>query len=186
MKKKVHCFKIKKGEKRIIFLRESGEYKIELLGEGAEAEILGVFIGKGEEYFEIKTSQLHQAPNTKSNLLIKGVLFNKASLSHQGRIHIAKKAHKASAYQKTETLLASEEASSQAKPELEILAPDVSCSHSSTVGRIEERQLFYLTSRGITKKEALKMALRGFVRKGLGDELIKKLTLEIESKLESL
>jgi len=171
--KKIHCFKVKKGERKIIFIKESGKYKIELLGERAEAEIVGVFIGKNNENFKIETFQLHKASKTKSRLLIKSILFDNSSLVHKGTIHITANAQESNAFQEGKVVLMSKNAFCQTKPELEILAHDVKCSHSSAVSEIDKKQLFYLISRGLNKKQAENLLLKGFLKE-IFDKLDKK------------
>ena len=158
---------IKSGDKNIT---------VKLVGEEAQVKILGIILGK-EGKSNIKTFQHHKAPNTKSDLLIKGAFFNKTSYSYRGLIRIDPKAQKSNAYQKNNNLLLSDDAHIDTKPELEILADDVRCTHGATVGRIDEENLFYLMSRGIPKNEAEKLIIEGFLKSvvlDLEDEHVKK------------
>jgi len=188
MKKVKKYFKIKKGKRETVVIEESGTYKIELLEKGAEVNIVGIFLGKGNENFEIKTLQIHKAPETKSNLLLKSVLFDNSSLNYKGTIRIEKKAHKADAYQRNENILISDKASVQTKPELEILADDVKCTHGTTIGEIDKKQVFYLMSRGIEKEQAKSLIIEGFFQgalKRIEKETIRsKLGNKIKQKLK--
>lgn len=159
---KIKKIKIQKEQKEIIIIKESGEYIIELVGEGAQAQILGLFIGKNNDEFIIKTTQSHLAPNTKSDLLIKSVLYDSSKLNFDGLIKIEKAAQRSDAYQRNESLVMNTGARVDTKPTLEILANDVRCTHGATIGKIDEEQLFYLNSRGINKKEAERLIIEGF------------------------
>ncbi|PIS42342.1 MAG: hypothetical protein COT24_03925 [Candidatus Kerfeldbacteria bacterium CG08_land_8_20_14_0_20_40_16] len=141
----------------------SKEVTINLNGKGATAEILGLFIGR-QGTGQIKTIQRHLAPDTTSDLLIKSVLFDEASYNYHGMIRIDRSAPGANAYQRNDNLLLSEKALVNTRPELEILANDVRCTHGATTGRINEANLFYLTSKGIAKKEAERLIVEGFLQ----------------------
>ncbi|MBI4129898.1 SufD family Fe-S cluster assembly protein [Candidatus Roizmanbacteria bacterium] len=174
-------FTVKKGEKKTIIVDRSGEYTIELIGEGAEANIVGIFIGRGNEVFTIHTIQHHKAPNTISDLLIKSVLRDKSKLYYDGLIRIDKKAQKSNAYQRNENLLMSGDAHVESKPELEILANDVRCTHGATMGMVDEEEIFYLMSRGINRKEAEQIIIEGFLQ-GVLDRIEDKKKKEVIRK----
>jgi Fe-S cluster assembly protein SufD len=165
------------GEKRV---------ELELRGKGAEAEILGIIVQKKGET-NIKTLQNHKAADTKSNLLIKSVVFNKARLNYQGLIKVAKKAQNTNAYQENKNLLMGDNAHVDTKPDLEILANEVRCTHGSTVGRLDQENLFYLMSRGLSRKNAEKIMIEGFliqaIEKILDDKTKDKLIKTIRTKL---
>lgn len=162
------------------------EVTVKLRGERARAQILGFFLGR-EGQGEMKTLQHHEAPNTESDLLIKSVLFDRAKYNYQGQIRIDKKAQGANAYQRNDNLLMSDKAQIDTRPELEILADDVRCTHGATTGKINEENLFYLMSRGISRKIAELMIMEGFLKEVIdkipdGKEktkLVKKLEKEL-------
>src|SRR3989338_4557715 len=154
-------FTLGKNEKKTIVIDKSGDYVIELAGEGAEATILGAFVGKDDDDFKIHTLQLHKAPNTLSDLLIKTVMEGNAKFNYDGLIKIEKNAQKSNAYQRNENLLLSENAHVESKPELEIEANDVRCTHGATMGMIDEEEIFYLMSRGINRKDAEGIIVEG-------------------------
>ena len=161
---KQYITKVKKNEKKTIVIDKSGEYVVELVGEGAEANIVGVVMGKGDEKITIRTLQLHKAPNTTSDLLIKSVLRDQSQIDYKGVIKIVKGAQKSNAYQRNENLLLSEKTHVESKPELEIEADDVRCTHGATMGMIDEKQMFYLMSRGLNKKQSEDFIVEGFVK----------------------
>lgn len=156
--------KIGKNQKKTVIIDRSGEYVVELNGEGAEANIVGIVMGNGDEQFTIRTLQLHKAPNTTSDLLLKSVLRDQSQIDYQGVIKIVKGAQKSNAYQRNENLLLSEKTQVESKPELEIEADDVRCTHGATMGMIDEEQMFYLTSRGLSKKDSENIIVEGFVQ----------------------
>ena len=170
--KKNVTLSVEKNESLVYFLlgTKPGDKNItvELNGRNAQVKILGAILGK-EGSSNIKTFQHHRAPNTKSNLLINGVFINRTSYNYQGMIKIDPKAQKSNAYQKNNNLLLSDHAHVDTSPELEILADDVRCTHGTTVGRIDEENIFYLMSRGITKKDAEKLVIEGFLKSVVAD-----------------
>ena len=133
-----------------------------LAGEGAEANILGVLLGQ-EGRCALHTLQDHQSPNTKSDLLVRTVLGGSAAFSYQGKIVIERSAQHSNAYQRNENILLSSQAHVDTKPELEILANDVRCTHGATVGKLDDEPIFYLQSRGLAKKDAERLILGGFI-----------------------
>lgn len=163
-------YTLQKNEKKTIIIDKSGEYVIELVGENAEATILGAFIGKKDEEFTIHTIQHHKAPNTKSDLLIKAVLGGRSKLTYDGLIKIEKNAQKSNAYQRNENLLLSDQAHVESKPELEILANDVRCTHGATMGMVDEEEIFYLMARGIPRSKSEQLIVEGFLQ-GVYDKM---------------
>lgn len=164
------------------------EVIVNLNGRGAEAQILGIFLGKhGTE--TIKMVQRHRAPNTTSNLLVRSILQNQSSYHYHGMIRIEKSAQGANAYQRNDNLLLSENAKVNTHPELEILNDDVKCTHGATTGKINEASLFYLTSRGISKAKAEQLIVEGFLKDILEripdnkrrEELFNELQMEINN-----
>lgn len=175
---KKYRFEIKEKERRTILIDQSGEYEINLVSKGAEAQILGAFIGKNKNDFVIKTVQNHLAPQTKSNLLIKSVLYGTSKLRFNGLIRIDKKAQGADAYQRNENLLMKDGVKVESSPQLEILANNVRCTHGVTMGRIDQEQLFYLGSRGLKREDAEKLIIEGFfegILEKIEDDRLKKL-----------
>ena len=140
---------------------------VRLTGCGATANVIGWVAGRGDNKITIHTEQIHEAPETTSNLLIKAALFDKAEFAYDGIIRIEKNAQKSDAYQKNENLLLSGDAHVRSDPALEILANDVRCTHGSTTGKPNEDQLWYLQSRGITRHAATQLLIEGFLERAI-------------------
>ncbi|MBI2625356.1 MAG: SufD family Fe-S cluster assembly protein [Candidatus Nealsonbacteria bacterium] len=153
-----------KDKKRLVFLfNHSGKIDIKAAKPGHSVYICGLFLGKNKDVFEIKTLQHHKAPDTFSNLLIKGVFFDKSRFHHQGLIRIEKSAQRSHAYQKSQSLVMSGETFVESEPFLEILADDVMCKHGSTTGKLEDDQIYYLKTRGLSEKKAKHALIDGFI-----------------------
>jgi Fe-S cluster assembly protein SufD len=133
-----------------------------LAGSGAESDLLAVYFGDQSQMLDFRTLQDHDAPNTRSNLLFKGAVEDTARSVYSGLVHLRESAQKARAYQTNRNLVLTEGASAESIPNLEIEANDVQCSHASTVGPIDEDQLYYLESRGIPPEEAERLIVLGF------------------------
>lgn len=152
-----------KGEKRQIVIGGSGKYSVELLGEGASAEILGAFVAKENESLDIEVKTIHRARKTRSETFIRAVAKDNSRVNLRGLIKIEKKAQETDAFLKEDVLLVSEKAQADAIPDLEIEANDVKASHAATVGKIDSEQLFYLMSRGVRRKQAEEIIVDGFL-----------------------
>ena len=142
-----------------------------------------LFLNK-EEHQEIKTRINHLAPDCKSYQSIKNVLNSESKGIYQGKIYVKDIAQKTDAYQLSKALLLKENAEFNSKPELEIYADDVKCSHGSTSGSIDEDSLYYLMSRGLNRNDSTKLLIKGFLNDVI--EIIKSPTIKkfIEKKLE--
>lgn len=152
------------GDYAVFLHNLSGEYNFKIESSGVNLDILGLYQGNGSDNFELKTNQYHIAPNSTSNLLIKGVFDDRSKFIYQGLIKIEKAGQKSHAYQKNKNLILSEKVFVDSRPFLEILADDVFCTHGSTTGKINEESLFYLKSRGLQQKTAEKLYITGFVQ----------------------
>ncbi len=131
-------------------------------GSGAESDLLAVYYGDGTQMLDFRTLQDHVAPNTTSNLLFKGAVEDSAQSVYSGMVHLRPAAQRARAYQTNRNLVLTEGASAESIPNLKIEANDVKCSHASTVGPIDDDQLYYLESRGIPPAEAERLIVLGF------------------------
>ncbi len=151
------------NEKNVILIEKSGDYRINLKKSGANVQIIGIFIGKNNNRYTVNTVQHHKAPNTKSDLFIKTVLFDQSSLDFSGLIKIDKIAQNADAYQRNETLVMGNNVKVNTKPTLEILANNVRCTHGATIGKIDKSQLFYLRSRGLSQLSSERIIILGFL-----------------------
>ncbi len=134
-----------------------------LAGEGAEAAIDGLMLGRDRRQMDCWTEIVHDAPHTNSRQLFKSALDDRSRAAFQGRIVVREGAQKIDAHQLNRNLLLSAGARADSKPELEILADDVKCSHGSTVGDLDRDALFYLRARGIPADRARALLVEAFV-----------------------
>ena len=139
------------------------EINCNLNGKYSSAFINGIFSLNKQKHHEIKTNINHLTENTKSYQLIKSVLEKDTKAVYQGKIFVNSKAQKTDGYQLSKSILLSETAEFNAKPELEIYADDVKCSHGSASGSLNEDSIFYLMSRGLNYKEAKELLINGFL-----------------------
>src|SRR5205809_225755 len=141
-----------------------------LTGEGGRSDLLAVAVAKHEQEFDARTLQDHVSPHTASDLLYKNALDDRARTIFGGLIRVEPHAHFTDAYQKVRNLLLSDDAEANSMPGLEILADNVRCTHGATSGQVDEDELFYLRTRGITTKVAQRLIVTGFL-----DEVIQRL-----------
>jgi Fe-S cluster assembly protein SufD len=133
-----------------------------LAGDGGECLINGLFMGTGRQHLDNYMHVEHAAPHCGSRQFYNGILDGQAHGVFHGRIVVHKAAQKTDAKQTNRNLLLSDDAQIDTKPQLEIYADDVKCTHGATIGQIEENALFYLQSRGISELEARKLLLMAF------------------------
>jgi Fe-S cluster assembly protein SufD len=136
--------------------------EVALTGQGARAQVNGVMFTSGRQHLAYFTRQDHIAPHTTSDLLYKGGLKDKSRIVWKGMIRVEKDAQRTDAYQKNDSLILSETARADSIPGLEIEANDVRCTHGATAGRVDEDMIFYLSSRGIRREEAIRLIVEGF------------------------
>ncbi|REK48557.1 MAG: Fe-S cluster assembly protein SufD [Proteobacteria bacterium] len=168
MNKNSHCeyFILSAGAK---FLKN--EINCSLNKDHGSIFINGIINLENENHHEIKTIVNHNEENCKSYQLIKCVLNDNSKGIYQGKIFVDSKAQKTDGYQLSRALLLNEDTEFNAKPELEIYADDVKCSHGSTSGNIDENSIFYLMSRGLTYKQSKQLLINGYVA-----EVVEKIT----------
>ena len=160
------------------------EIEINLEDEKSNCYILsGLNLGK-EEHQEIKTRINHLAPNCKSYQKIKNVLANDSVGVYQGKIFVKDIAQKTDAYQLSKALILDDQAAFNAKPELEIYADDVKCSHGSTSGSIDEDAIHYLMTRGIELPEAKKLLINGFLSEIFENVSEEKIKIFLEKSIK--
>ncbi|MGC8626897.1 MAG: Fe-S cluster assembly protein SufD [Acidimicrobiales bacterium] len=135
-----------------------------LEGPGGQSELLAGYFGTGSQVHDLRTVQLHAAPQARSELLFKGAVANDARSVYSGLIRVEKGARGTNAFQTNRNLVLSEGAHADSVPNLEIEDNDVRCSHASAVGPIDESQLFYLESRGVPTAAAERLIVLGFMR----------------------
>jgi len=139
------------------------EINCNLNEEYSSAFINGIINLTNSQHHEIKTNINHLAENTKSYQLIKSVLNGNAKGIYQGKIYVDSKAQKTNGYQLSKALLLSENTEFDGKPELEIYADDVKCSHGATSGNLDEDAIFYLMSRGLSNQQSKELLINGFL-----------------------
>jgi Fe-S cluster assembly protein SufD len=132
-------------------------------GPGSNARLVGLYFGDGRQHLDRYTLQDHLAPHATSDLLFKGVLTDHARSVYSGLIRVRPHAQKTDAYQQNRNLLLSRTARADSIPNLEIGANDVRCTHGATVGKVDEEELFYIMCRGLTRIEATRLIVEGFV-----------------------
>ena len=136
---------------------------IVLNGEGASGILNGLYSISGNQLVDNHTCVDHKAPNCTSNQLYKGILNGSSRAIFNGKIIVRSIAQKTNSYQLNKNLLLGKNSQIDTKPQLEIFADDVKCTHGATIGQLNEDEIFYLRSRCIAKKEAIKMLAVGFV-----------------------
>ncbi|MGM9735386.1 MAG: SufD family Fe-S cluster assembly protein [Candidatus Cryptobacteroides sp.] len=137
--------------------------EIRLAGEGAEAEVSGIYVCASDEKARIAVNMFHEVPHCNSRQLFKGIASGSSKVDFYGKIVVKQDAQKTEAYQENHNLLLSEDAKVNTKPQLEIYADDVKCSHGATVGKLNEDEQFYMRSRGITLEDAKILQMISFL-----------------------
>ena len=149
---------------------------------GANAILDGLYIMKKDQHVDNHTSVDHRPPNCLSNQLYKGILNDHSRAVFNGKIFVRKIAQQTNSYQLNKNLLLGTDCRVDTKPQLEIFADDVKCTHGATIGQLDEDEIFYLQSRSIPKKLAVQILARGFM-----DDILNRITNEsIHQKLNKL
>jgi len=158
------------------------EINCNLNDQHSSAFINGIVNLTNSQHHEIKTNINHLAENTKSYQLIKSVLNDNAKGIYQGKIYVDSKAQKTDGYQLSKALLLSENTEFDGKPELEIYADDVKCSHGATSGNLDEDAIFYLMSRGLSNQQSKELLINGFLL-----DVVEKITdIEIKDLIKNM
>ena len=165
---------------------------------GTMTNFYGIYVGINKQHIDNQTFIDHAYPNCNSNELYKGILTDSAKGVFNGKIMVRPDAQKTNAFQKNHSLVLSKAASMNSKPQLEIFADDVKCSHGATIGQLNEDALYYMRSRGLSKKEAISVLKQAFlteitelikidpVREKVEKMLVDKFKQLSETKNESL
>ena len=148
------------------------DYKVHLSGENCETSLNSLTMLREKKEAHDNVWIHHHVPSCRSNQLFKTVLLDHAHSSFEGKIYVEQEAQQTEAYQLNANLLLSEHARAESKPNLEIFADDVRASHGATFGKLEEEQIFYLKTRGLTEQEAKKALIEGFCQ-----EVLEKVSL---------
>ena len=158
--------------------------EFDLEGENCDCNIKSALFINKDKHQEIKTKINHLVPNCKSYQKIKSVVDAEGKGVYQGKIYVKDIAQKTNAYQLSKALLLSENSEFNSKPELEIYADDVKCSHGSTSGNVDENSIHYLMTRGLSKKQAIQLLVNGFLNEIIGDIKSNSVRKFIENKIE--
>ena len=138
------------------------DVETELNGEGSESQIVGAFFGHEDQHFDINARVWHNAEHTTADLVTRGVLDDTARSVYEGVQDVGRDAWDTSSYQRENTLMLSDDSEADASPKLIIKNHDTEASHSATVGQVDQQDLFYMTSRGISPRQARNMLVEGF------------------------
>tara|TARA_B100001093_G_scaffold478313_1_gene506378 strand:- start:6519 stop:7769 length:1251 start_codon:yes stop_codon:yes gene_type:complete len=160
------------------------DLEFDLDGENSECNLQSASFLNHNDHQEIKTRINHFSPNCKSYQKVKNVLNLESKGIFQGKIFVKDVAQKTDAYQLSKAILLSEKSEFDSKPELEIYADDVKCSHGSTSGKIDEDSVYYLMSRGLSKKEAIKLLVNGFLSEIVNSIQNESIRNFIQNKIE--
>lgn len=136
---------------------------VSLEGEGAEARVTGAYATHKRQHLDYATKQVHAAPRTNSDLAFRGILNGRSTAVWSGMIEVVPGAQKIDAFQESRNLLVSKKAHADSIPGLEILANDVRCTHAAAIAQLDEKQLFYLRSRGLPESQAKRLMIEGFL-----------------------
>lgn len=162
--------------------------EIVLAGNGAEADIIGLFLGQDDDVLNLSLDTTHAAPNTSGRTEFKAVLAGRSSLEFDGMIKILKNAQGSNDFLQQDSLLLSEDAKANAVPGLEIEANEVKASHGATAKPVDPEQKFYLMSRGLSEEQAEAMVVNGFLAKILdkidNQKLKKEILRVVEQKFQ--
>jgi Fe-S cluster assembly protein SufD len=165
---------VKKDEKKVIPVIWTGDeaemnYSISLAGQGADATLLMLLLGDEDKTAAVNTTVLHQKPDTVSRVIVKGALRDKSRVDFEGLVKVERGAKRSNAWLASHILLLSDQSGGRAVPNLEIDENDVKAGHAATVGKVNELELFYLMSRGISKEAATNLIVQGFLQSLLNE-----------------
>lgn len=166
------------------------DLNVSLDAENCEAHLYGVYLGDDKQHIDNHSRIDHRFSNCQSNEHYKGVIGGKATAVFNGKVHVHRDAQKTNAFQENNNILLTDDATINSKPELEIYADDVKCSHGSTTGQLDEDALFYLRARGLSREGATTLLLNAFAEEVLdnikNEELNNYLKGLVEARLGNL
>lgn len=158
---------------------------VRIAGQNAQADLNGFYMAGGNDLFDNHTIVDHLVPNCLSNETYKGLLGGRATGVFNGKVLVHVDAQKTNAYQQNKNILLSDTATMNSKPELEIYADDVKCSHGSTTGQLDEDAVFYLRSRGLSHHGAIALLLTAFASEVLDSVSDEALRAVLEEKVQA-
>ncbi len=145
----------------------------ELIGEHSACELNGLYIGQGSQHIDSYTNIRHECNHATSHEYYKGILDDRSRAVFHGRIRVAPQAQKTDSHQQNRNLLLSRHAEADTKPQLEIYADDVKCAHGATIGQLEEEEIFYLQSRGLSEAKS-----RSILTDAFASEIVERIECE--------
>ena len=165
---------VKENEEKVLPILWLGKetelsYNIMLAGKGAKITLLALLFGRKMDKLDLKINVYHQKPNTQSKIIVKGALDESSFVNFDGLVKIEPGAHGTNAWLAAHLLLLSNQSRGRAVPSLEILENDIKAGHATTVGRVNDLELFYLMSRGLSEKTAKSLIVRGFLSSMLNE-----------------
>jgi Fe-S cluster assembly protein SufD len=158
---------------------------IEVQGEGCETNLNGIYLGKKKNHIDNHTIVDHLKPNCNSNEVYKGILDDNSVGVFNGKVFVRRDAQKTNAFQQNNNILLTDDAVINSKPELEIYADDVKCSHGSTIGQLDDEAIFYLRARGISKRSAINLMITAFVKEAIDRVSVPALKDYIDTKIDT-
>jgi len=159
------------------------EARVVLAGEGGECALNGLYLANGRQLVDNQTTIDHAQPHCDSHELYKGILGGRSRAVFNGKIIVRLDAQKTNAKQSNKTLLLSEDAQITTKPQLEIFADDVKCTHGATVGQLDQDALFYLRSRGLARDQARQLLTHAFAADLLGHIKVEAIRTQLDAQL---
>jgi Fe-S cluster assembly protein SufD len=148
------------------FTRNNTNYSVN--GENCETNLYGLYLADGKQFVDNHTIVDHKVPRSESNELYKGIVDDRAVSVFNGKVYVRPKAQQTNAYQSNRNILLDDKATVNAKPQLEIWADDVKCSHGATAGQLDENQLFYMRARGLEYDQAQSLLVYAFAAEVIG------------------
>jgi Fe-S cluster assembly protein SufD len=161
------------------------DIETELNGDSSETQIVGAFFGHNDQHFDVNARVWHQAEHTTADLVTRGVLDDTARSVYEGVQDVGREAWDTNSYQRENTLMLSDDSEADASPKLIINNHDTEASHSATVGQVDREDLFYLTSRTISERDARNMLVEGFFVPVLEEVAVDELSEDLEAEIES-
>lgn len=146
-----------------MFSSANVRYRTDLDGAGAESELDGVFVAGGDEHCVVELRTAHNVPDCRSRSAVKGVAGGRALGEFRGVVYVAPDAQRTDARQQSRNVLLGAEARIDTKPQLEIYADDVKCTHGATVGMMDNEAILYMRQRGLSLQQARSLQIEGFV-----------------------
>tara|TARA_R110002096_G_scaffold221429_4_gene410261 strand:+ start:4792 stop:6078 length:1287 start_codon:yes stop_codon:yes gene_type:complete len=157
---------------------------IDLLGQHTETHLNGLYPLKGKQHVDNHTYVYHREPNCESHELYKGILDDQSTGVFNGKVFVHREAQKTNAFQSNGNIVLTDQATINSKPELEIYADDVKCSHGSTIGQLDDEAMFYLRSRGLSKTSARAVLVNAFASDVIEQIGVEPIKAEIEAFID--